>query len=101
MEVSEYDLNGNGKIDKQEREIMLEDRRLEMMDRDAKRDTERGLTIACAAGMLLYPFLILIAAWLGLDHASSLLADIAPVYSVAASGVVVGYFGFNAMGARK
>ena len=99
--VSDYDLNGNGKIDSDEREIMLEDRRRKMEDADSKRDTQRRLTIACAAGMLLYPFAILVASALGFSEAASLIADIATVYVVAASGVVAAYFGFNAMEANK
>lgn len=100
--MNEYDLNNNGVIDDGvERELMLEDRRRKIEDADAKRDTERRLCVACAMGMLLYPFAILAASMMALHDAAALLADIAPVYSVAASGVVVGYFGFNAMGAKK
>ena len=101
MTVEEYDLNGNGIIDLDEREIMLEDRRRKMEDADSKRDTQRRLTVACAAGMLLYPFAILVASALGFSEAASLIADIATVYVVAASGVVAAYFGFNAMEANK
>ena len=98
---NEYDLNGNGKIDPNEYEIMLEDRRRKMEDADAKRDTQRRLTVACASGMLMYPFAIVGASALGFDTAAGLISDIAAVYVVAASGVVVGYFGFNAMEAKK
>jgi hypothetical protein len=99
--IENYDLNQNGKIDSDERDIMLEDRRRKMLDSDAKRDTQRRLTVACAAGMLLYPFAILVASALGFSEAASLIADIATVYVVAASGVVAAYFGFNAMEATK
>jgi|TARA_R110000824_G_scaffold7178_3_gene32545 hypothetical protein len=99
--MTEYDLNGNGKIDPIEHEIMLEDRRRSMEDADAKRDTQRRLTTACAAGMLLYPFAIVGASALGLEVAAKLLSDIGTVYVVAASGVVGAYFGFNAMEAKK
>jgi hypothetical protein len=99
--IENYDLNQNGKIDSDEREIMLEDRRRKMEDQDAKRDTQRRLTVACTAGMLLYPFAILIASVLGYNEAAGLIADIATVYVVAASGVVAAYFGFNAMEANK
>lgn len=99
--MNEYDFNGNGLLDKDERAIMLEDRLRKMEDADAKRDTQRRLTVACTAGMLLYPFAILIASILGFNDAASLIADIATVYVVAASGVVAAYFGFNAMEARK
>ena len=99
--VEDYDLNGNGVIDPDEREIMLEDRRRKMEDADSKRDTQRRLTVACTAGMLLYPFAILMASVLGFSEAAMLIADIATVYVVAASGVVAAYFGFNAMEATK
>jgi len=96
------DLNKDGKIDEVEwQKLALEDRWREMNDNDAKRDTQRRLTTACAAGMLLYPFAIVAASPLGLDSAAKLIADIATVYVVAASGVVAAYFGFNAMEAKK
>ena len=98
---NEYDLNGNGEIDPIEHEIMLEDRRRKMEDSDAKRDTQRRLTVACASGMLMYPFAIVGASALGFDTAANLIADIATVYVVAASGVVAAYFGFNAMEAKN
>ena len=100
MAAADYDLNKNGVIDPDEREIMLEDRRRKMEDQDAKRDTQRRLTVACAMGMLLYPFAILLASVLGFSEAAGLIADIATVYVVAASGVVAAYFGFNAMEAK-
>ena len=99
--MSDYDLNGNGMLDPEEREILMEDRRRQMEDSDAKRDTQRRLTTACALGMLLYPFAIVGASAMGLDTAAGLIADIATVYVVAASGVVAAYFGFNAMEAKK
>tara|TARA_R100001369_G_scaffold25667_2_gene46711 strand:+ start:15064 stop:15402 length:339 start_codon:yes stop_codon:yes gene_type:complete len=92
------DLNKDGLIDPQEfQKLALEDRYREILDADSKRDTQRRLTVACASGMILYPFAIVGSSALGLDNAANLIADIAAVYVVAASGVVVGYFGFNAM----
>ena len=41
MPKQKYDLNDNGKIDPEEREIMLEDRRRLMLDQDSKRDAQR------------------------------------------------------------
>lgn len=97
MTLEEYDINGNGKIDRDERAIMLEDRRRKMEDADAKRDAQRRMTWFALAGMVLYPAAILIASLLGLDAAAGLIADIATVYVVAVSGVTAAYFGFNAM----
>ena len=101
MTNSEYDLNGNGKIDKQEREIMLEDRRRKMEDADAKRDAQRQMTWFALSGMVLYPLAIVVASLLDLNDAAVLIADIATVYVVAVSGVTAAYFGFNAMEAGK
>ena len=101
MTNSEYDINGNGKIDPKEREILLEDRRRKMEDADAKRDAQRKMTWFALSGMVLYPLAILVASWLGLSDAARLIADIATVYVVAVSGVTAAYFGFNAMEAGK
>ena len=101
MTNSEYDINGNGKIDPKEREILLEDRRRKMEDADAKRDAQRKMTWFALSGMVLYPLAILLASWLGLSEAAGLIADIATVYVVAVSGVTAAYFGFNAMEANR
>ena len=94
---NEYDLNGNGKIDPVEHEIMLEDRRRRMEDADAKRDAQRRMTWFALSGMILYPFVILMASMTGLETAAKLMADIAAVYVIGASGIAAAYFGFNAM----
>jgi hypothetical protein len=101
MTKDDYDLNGNGKIDLDEKEIMLEDRYRRMEDADAKRDAQRQMTWFALSGMVLYPVTILVASWLGLSDAAMLIADIATVYVVAVSGVTAAYFGFNAMEAGK
>jgi hypothetical protein len=99
--VEEYDLNKNGVIDPDEREIMLEDRRRRMEDEDAKRDAQRNMTWFALSGMVLYPIAILVASVVGLETAAGLIADIANIYVVSVSALVGAYFGFNAMGARK
>ena len=101
MNTESYDLNQNGTIDPDEREIMLEDRRRKMEDEDHKRDAQLRMTWFALSGMIGYPFLIPIASYLGLSQAADLLADIAAVYVVAVSGVTAAYFGFSSMGAKK
>ena len=97
-EFEKYDKDKNGSLSKKEFQALeLEDRRLKIQDADEKRNTERLLVKACCAGMLLYPFIILLASVLGFDTAASLITDIASVYVVAASGTVVGYMGVNAI----
>tara|TARA_B100000035_G_scaffold61910_1_gene50052 strand:+ start:177 stop:503 length:327 start_codon:yes stop_codon:yes gene_type:complete len=99
--MNDYDINGNGKIDPDERAIMLEDRRRNMEDMDKKRDVQRRLVVACTVGMLAYPLAILFASFVGLERAAELITDIASVYVIGASGVVAAYFGFNMMEAKN
>jgi len=98
--MTEYDFNGNGVIDPEEREIMLEDRRRRMEDEDAKRDAQRNMTWFALSGMVLYPAAILAASVTGLETAAGLIADIANIYVVSVSALVGAYFGFNAMGKK-
>ena len=60
---------------------------------------EKRIAIALM-GMLIYPFIILLASVLGFDKAASLITDIASVYVIAASGVVAAFMGFNAYSAK-
>lgn len=99
--MTDYDLNGNGRIDPEEREILLEDRRRRMEDEDAKRDSQRQMTWFALSGMVLYPLAILSCSLLGLDTAAKLIADIANIYVVSVSALVGAYFGFTAMGSKK
>jgi len=99
--VEEYDLDKNGKLDKEERAIYLEDRRRKMEDEDAKRDAQRNMTWFALSGMVLYPMGIFLYTLLGMDTAAMLIADIANIYVVSVSALVGAYFGFTAMGSKK
>ncbi|MGA0426947.1 MAG: hypothetical protein ACO3OM_12530 [Alphaproteobacteria bacterium] len=101
MTQEDYDLNKNGTIEPEEREIMLEDRRRKMEDADHKRDAQLKMTWFALSGMLAYPLLIIFSSFLGLSEAANLLADIAAVYVVAVAGITSAYFGFTAMGGNK
>jgi len=99
--MTEYDLNSNGKIDPDERELMLEDRRLRMEDADHKRDAQLKMTWFALFGLLIYPFGIVAADLIGYDTTGQLLADIAPTYFIAISGLVAAFFGFSALGSKR
>ena len=96
-EFKKADLDSNGSICVDEWDkLKLEDKRLEIADQDLKRNTERMLVVWCCIGMLVYPFIILLASVLGFDKAATLITDIASVYVIDASGVVAAFMGFNA-----
>lgn len=100
-EVTKYDLNGNGKLDPEERELMLEDRRMKIEDENAKRDAQRRITYFAASGILLFPFSVVATESIGLTGASKLLADMSTIYYGSISVVVASYFGFSNIGGKK
>jgi FtsH-binding integral membrane protein len=91
------DLNGDGVIDDNEREMYIEFKRKELEDADAQRDAMRKMTWFALAGMLLYPATILITSLMGADKAAAIIGDIAPTYFVAISALVAAFFGADAI----
>ena len=70
------DTNGDGRVSDEEHKMYLEFKRKELDDQDAMRDAQRKMAWFALAGMLLYPFAVVIAMWLGLEQASKILGDI-------------------------
>ena len=100
-EMEKYDLNGNGKLDPEERELMMEDRRRRMEDEDAQRDSIRKMAWFALFGLLLYPFGIFLADAFAMGTAAQLIADIAPTYFASIAVLVSAFFGASALGAKK
>ena len=101
MPKANYDLNDNGKIDPDEREIMLEDRRRIMMDADAKRDAQRRMAWFSLTGMLLFPFGVVFTEWMELPRASEMLSSMSNIYYVSIAAIVAAYYGFTNMGSKE
>ena len=101
MPKAKYDLNDNGKIDPDEREIMLEDRRRIMMDADAKRDAQRRMAWFSLTGMLLFPFGVVFTEWMELPRASEMLSSMSNIYYVSIAAIVAAYYGFTNMGTKE
>jgi hypothetical protein len=51
--------------------------------------------------MLLYPFAVVAASFIGLDEAQKTLGDMAPTYFVAVAGIVAAFFGAQAWSKGK
>ena len=98
MPKAKYDLNDNGKIDPDERAIMLEDRRRIMIDQDAKRDAQRRMAWFSLTGMLVFPFGMIFTEWAQLPQASLMLASMSNIYYVSIAAIVGAYYGFTNMG---
>jgi hypothetical protein len=100
-EVAKRDLNGDGHISQEEYEMNMEFKRKELEDADARRDAMRNMAWFSLFGMLLYPFAVVIANWVGLDGASKILGDMAATYFVSVAAIVMGFFGANAYSDKK
>ena len=98
MPKAKYDLNDNGKIDPDERAIMLEDRRRIMIDQDAKRDAQRRMAWFSLTGMLVFPFGVIFTEWMQLPQASVMLSSMSNIYYVSIAAIVASYSGFTNMG---
>jgi len=51
--------------------------------------------------MLLYPFAVVLANWIGLDQASKILGDMAATYFVSVAAIVAAFFGTQAYNKNK
>ena len=95
------DTNGDGTVSKEEHERYMEFKRKELEDADAMRDAQRTMTWFALAGLLLYPFAVVLAVLAGLDSASKILGDMAATYFVAVAGIVAAFFGSQAYSKKK
>src|SRR5210317_830843 len=95
------DTNGDGKVDNEERRMYMEFKRKELEDADAMRDAQRKMTWFALFGLLLYPFAVVLADWIGLDQASKILGAMAATYFVSVAAIVAAFFGGQAYSSSK
>ena len=100
------DKDGDGivsdkEIAMEERMIELEDMRIDLENEDKKQDAQRNMAWFALAGMLLYPFAVVLAIWVGLDQAGKILGDMAAVYFVSVAAIVAAFYGKEAIAAKK
>ena len=95
------DLNGDGTVDAEEKQMELEFRRKSLEDQDAMRDAQRSMTWFALFGLLLYPFAVVVTSLLGLSEATKTLGSMAPTYFVAVAGIVAAFFGAQAYSKKK
>ena len=100
------DRDGDGiitdeEIAMEERMIELQDMRSDMENEDKKQDAQRQMAWFALWGMLLYPFAVVLAIWLELDQAGSILGDMAAVYFVSVAAIVAAFYGKEALAAKS
>jgi len=91
---SKYDLDGDGVVTDEELEMDAKMMRLE--NEDKKEDAQRYMAWFALFGMLLYPSLVVLSTFVGLDKAASILGDMAATYFVSVAAIVAAFFGKEA-----
>jgi hypothetical protein len=95
--ANKLDTNGDGHVTLEEYNLEMEFKRKRYEDEDAQRDAIRKMAWFSLWGLLVYPIGILVTDLIGLDHASDLIADIAPTYFASIAVLVSAFFGADAL----
>lgn len=95
--AASMDKNGDGHISAEEAAMDLEFKRKRLEDADAMRDAQRNMAWFALFGMLLYPFAVVAAGFVGLDNASGTLGDMAPTYFVSVAAIVAAFYAKEAV----
>ena len=93
----EQEDNHQGTMDMLEEERL----RLQIENNDKREDAQRSMAWFALAGMLLYPFAVILSVAVGLDKASAILGDMAATYFVSVAGIIAAFFGAQAWSSQK
>lgn len=91
---ADADADGDGVVT--DAEIELFERRIRFENEDKKEDAQRNMAWFALAGMLLYPFSVVLAAGLSLSAAADILGDMAATYFVSVAAIVAAFYGKEA-----
>lgn len=69
---------------------------LRLDNEDRKDDSQRWMTWFALTGMIIYPLVVVACDALNLDKASNLVSDMADMYFVSVSAIVMAFYGANA-----
>ena len=90
----EADADGDGIIT--DEEMAMYERKVRFENEDKKEDAQRNMAWFALAGMLLYPFAVVLAVGLGLSEAGKILGSMASVYFVSVAAIVAAFYGGQA-----
>jgi hypothetical protein len=89
-----FDVDGDGVVT--DAEIALQEKMIKVENQDKREDAQRSMAWFALFGMLLYPFSVVLASWMGLEAAPSILGDMAPTYFVSVAAIVAAFYGTQA-----
>ena len=89
-----FDADGDGVVT--DAEIALQEKMIKVENQDKREDAQRSMAWFALFGMLLYPFSVVLASWMGLEAAPGILGDMAPTYFVSVAAIVAAFYGTQA-----
>ena len=93
-EYEHLDLDGDGIVT--DEELDMDERMMRLQNENDKQDAQRYMAWFALWGMLLYPALVVLSSWFGIEKASTVLGDMAPTYFVSVAAIVAAFFGKEA-----
>ena len=98
---NQFDADGDGIVTDEElasaeRMMELQNRKLQIENNDKREDAQRNMAWFALAGMLLYPFSVVLALFIGVEQAGDILGDMASVYFVSVAAIVAAFYGSQA-----
>jgi len=96
---ADKDLDGDGIVSDQELETS--EKLQEMQLAHERADAQRAMSWFALWGMLLYPSLVVVSEFFGMNQAASILGDMAAVYFVSVAGILAAFFGAQAWSNRS
>jgi hypothetical protein len=96
---AEADADGDGIVT--DAEMAMYERRVRFENEDKKEDAQRNMAWFALAGMLLYPFAVVLATALSLSQAATVLGNMAATYFVSVAAIVAAFYGGQAYGKGK
>jgi hypothetical protein len=81
--------------------LNMKEKQINIENADKREDAQRKMAWFALFGMLLYPVSVVSASCFGLDHAATVLGDIAPTYFVSVAAIVAAFYGAQAYHTAK
>ena len=87
---AQFDADGDGIVT--DEEMARAEKMIQIENDDKKEDAQRGMAWFALFGMLLYPFAVVGADFIGLVAAGNILGDMAPTYFVSVAAIVAAFY---------
>ena len=94
-EYAHLDLDGDGIVT--DEELDMDERMMRLENEDKKQDAQRNMAWFALFGMLLYPFAVVLANFVGLEAAPKILGDMVPTYFVSVAAIVAAFYAKEAL----